>query len=119
MQVWLRWVFITLCAMEAILASSLAKVTSTASLAKASGAVSGSVLVGLKSMRESGPGQVGGGLRRQLEMGGAGATGRALLRDLQGQRGWLPHLWPLSPALPCPGHLSWLFLGGGPERGRT
>ncbi|XP_024424185.2 interferon alpha-inducible protein 27, mitochondrial isoform X1 [Desmodus rotundus] len=36
--------------MEAILASSLAKVTSTASLAKASGAVSGSVLVGLKSM---------------------------------------------------------------------
>ena len=52
MQVWLRWVFITLCAMEAILASSLAKVTSTASLAKASGAVSGSVLVGLKSMRE-------------------------------------------------------------------
>ncbi|KAM5338968.1 uncharacterized protein AAES06_016762 [Glossophaga mutica] len=49
-KVWLRWVFVALCTMEAILASSLAKVMSTASLAKAGGAVSGSVLAGLKSV---------------------------------------------------------------------
>ncbi|XP_045058064.2 interferon alpha-inducible protein 27, mitochondrial isoform X2 [Desmodus rotundus] len=46
--------------MEAILASSLAKVTSTASLAKASGAVSGSVLVGLKSMPKAAAAIIGG-----------------------------------------------------------
>lgn len=116
LQVWLPWVLTALRAMETILASSLAKVMSAASLAKAGGRpVLGSVLAGLKSAGEC---------SWEGWWGFKEAAGDREHREgpTQGLAGTERVASPPVASRPCPAlpwHLSWLFLGGGPEGDRT